>query len=138
MFKYVKYTKVETADTVLEFRGQDDKVEVNHFSDNDVVGVSVVSLKGTSADIDALVTQQATEIGCTEITQDEFKTLVADSAQLNRIRQVVKEHIALKYDSADEIAMSKRAVDDVKRVAYESYVTECLAVGYVLKAEIGY
>ena len=31
MFKYVKFTKVETVDTVLEFRGESENVKVNHF-----------------------------------------------------------------------------------------------------------
>ena len=134
MFKYVKYTKVETENTVLEFRGGDDIVTVNHFSSADVV--SVESAK--EADIDALVSEQLAEIKCTEITQAEFKTFVKESAQLNRIRDRVKEKIALKYSLADEIAMSKRVVDDVKRVAYDKYVVKCIAFGDGLKVEIGY
>jgi len=133
MFKYVKFEKVETANTVLEFRGCDEVTKVNHF-DVDVVSIS----SDVEADIDALVSSQVAEINCTEITQDEFKTLVSDSAQLNRIREVVACKIAERYKIADEIAMSKRAVDDAKRVAYEAYVQECLAVGYGLKDEIGY
>ena len=133
MFKYVKFTKVETVDTVLEFKGGDDVVKVNHF-DVDVVSIESVNI----ADIDALIALQPAEINCVEIAQAEFKSLVTNSAQLNRIRDVVKDEIAKKYTPADEIAMLKRAVDDDKRVAYNAYVSECLAVGYGLKADIGY
>jgi len=133
MFKYVKFEKVETEFTVLEFRGADDSVKVNHFD------VDVVSLESESdTDIVALMNAQDERINCVEITQEAFKTLVADSAQLNRIREVVASEIAKRYTIADEIAMSKRAADDLKRVDYEAYVNECLSIGYGLKAEIGY
>lgn len=133
MFKYVKFEKVETELTVLEFKSTTDEVKVNRFD------VDVVSLEADDTDaIDALISAQAQEISCTEITHDEFKELVADTAQLQRIREVVKEKIAQKYDIADEIAMNKRDATDEKRVAYEAYVQECLAVGYGLKAAIGY
>lgn len=132
MFKYVKFEKVETEFTVLEFRGQSEDVKVNYFD------VDVVSLNGSEADIDALVDAQADEINCVEITQIEFKELVSESTQLNRIREVVASEIAKRYTIADEIAISKRAADDVKRVDYEAYVNECLSIGYGLKAEIGY
>ena len=133
MFKYVKFTKVETVDTVLEFRGESEDVKVNHF-DVDVVSIS----SEDESAIDALIASQPAEINCKEINQAEFKSLVTNSAQLNRIRDVVKDEIAKKYTPADEIAMLKRAVDDDKRVAYNAYVSECLAVGYGLKADIGY
>ena len=133
MFKYVKFTKVETVDTVLEFRGGDDIVKVNHF-DVDVVSIESVNV----ADIDALIALQPAEIKCVEITQAEFKSLVTNSAQLNRIREVVATKIAEKYTIADELAISKRAVDDVKRVDYEAFVAECVSFGIALKLEIGY
>ena len=132
MFKYKKYERVETATTVLEFRGGDDAVKVNYFDTN------VVSLQGDEADIDALVKQQPAEIKCTAITQEEFKEIVTDSAQLNRIREVVASAVAKKYSFADEMALSKRAVDDVKRVAYDAYVSECILIGHELKSNIGY
>ena len=133
MFKYIKFNKVTGEFTIHEFRGGDDKVKVNHFD------VDVVSLEAESeADIDALVSSQVAEIACETITQDEFKTMVANSSQLKRIRQVVKGEIAKVYDSADEIAMSKRADDDSKRVRYEEHVQKSLSVGYALKMEIGY
>lgn len=133
MFKYVKFTKVETEHTVLEFRGGDEVTKVHHFD------VDVVAIDGADATkVDALIASQPTEIKCTVIDQAEFKKLVSDSAQLNRIRQIVKSKIAEKYDIADEIAMSKKAVDDADKVAYEAYVAECIAMGSALKAEIGY
>ncbi len=134
MFKFIKFTKVKTKDTVLEFRGGDDVVKVNHFNSADVVSVEA----DVESDIDALVAQQSDEINCAEIEQDEFKTLVENSAQLQRIRQIVKEKIALRYDSSDELSLIKKAADDVKRVAYEDYVFECLNIGYALKSDIGY
>jgi len=132
MFKYVKFKKVETKYTVLEFRGQSEEVKVNHFD------VNVVSLEGSESNIDALVAAQETSINCEEITHDEFKELVRESAQLKRIREVVANKVAEKYTIADEIAIGKCDVNDAKRVAYESYVAQCLALGYGLKAEIGY
>lgn len=133
MFKYVKFEKVETELTVLEFRGSVEGVEVNHF-DGNVVSMS----SDVEAKMDELVAMQASEINCTIITQAEFKALVENSAQLNRVREIVKAKIAQRYDVADEVAMSKRSVDDVKKIAYEEYVRECLSVGYGLKASVGY
>ena len=132
MFKYVKFIKVETKDTTLEFRATDDKVKVNHFN------VSVVSLEGTASEIDVLIQFQSEDIKCEVISQDEFKTFVSDSAQLIRIRNIVKERIASKYSIADEIAMSKKAEDDEKRISYELFVAECIEKGRVLKEAIGY
>jgi len=133
MFKYVKFTKVETEHTVLEFRGDMEDVKVNNFD------VDVVSIESDNEDsIDVLIASQSTEIGCALITKDEFKELVADSAQLKRIREVVATEVAKKYTIADELSMQKRAPEDVKRVAYEEYVQECVAIGYGLKLSIGY
>ena len=133
MFKYVKFTKVETVDTVLEFRGGSEEVKVNHF-DVDVVSIS----SEDESAIDALIASQPSEINCKEIEQDEFKTLVKESAQINRIRDMVKAEIAKKYSPADEIAMLKKAEDDDKRVVYNNYVKECLEFGDNLKKEVGY
>ena len=137
MFRYIKFEKVETEYTTLEFRGDAEGVKVNHFSDNETEKVSVVSIESDDESaIDALVASQAIE--CVEITKDEFKILVTDSAQLKRIREVVAGEVAKKYSFADEIAINKRASDDAKRVAYDAYIAECLTVGYGLKVEIGY
>ena len=133
MFKYVKFTKVETANTVLEFRGDSEEVKVNHFN------VDVVSIESENEDaIDALIDSQSSEIGCEVIEQDEFKTIVGESSQLKRIREVVAIEIAKKYTISDEFAMQKRDGDDEKRVSYEEYVTACVKIGSSLKDGIGY
>jgi len=134
MFRYVKYNKIQKPDTVLEFRGgDDDTVKVNYFD------VDVVSIEATlEADIDALVAQQASEIGCTIITQAEFKTLVSGTAQLKRIREVVASEISKNYTLSDEIGISRRAIDDAKRVTYDTYVKTCTSKGTSLKALVGY
>ena len=138
MFKYVKFTKVETVDTVLEFRGGSEDVVVTYFTGENMI-TNVVSIKSEDKDaINALIAQQPSEINCKEIEQDEFKTLVKESDQINRIRDMVKAKIAKKYSPADEIAMLKKAEDNDKRVAYNNYVKECLEFGYNLKKEIGY
>ena len=98
MFKYIKFTKKETEFTVLEFRGQDDSVTVHHFSDNDALQVSVVSLEGEADAIDALVSAQPVEIGCETITQDEFKAIVITTAQFARIKTQVVEKYAADVD----------------------------------------
>lgn len=86
MFKYIKFTKVETDLTVLEFRGGDETVKVNHF-DREVVSIET----DNEADIDALVDAQATEIGCELITQDEYKTIVKTTTQFARIKKQVDD-----------------------------------------------
>ena len=131
MFKYIKFSKVKDEFTTHEFRGGDDTVEVYNFD-------GVVSLRGLKADIDALIASQETVINCTEITQADFKALVRDSSQLNRIRQRVANKIAEKYTISEELAVRSRAADDAKRVAYESYVSDCVKFGQSLKADIGY
>ena len=132
MFKYIEFEKVETEFTVLEFRCGSEDLKVNFFD------VDVVSLEGEESDIDTLVNTQDARIMCEEISHEEFKTLVNESAQLNRIRDVVKENIAKKYTLADEIAMMKRDDSDEKKVAYEAYVIACRILGDDLKKEIGY
>ena len=132
MFKYIKFEEVETEFTVSGFNSGNEDVKVNHFD------VNVVSLDGEESDIDSLVNTQDTRIICEEISHEEFKTLVNESTQLNRIRDVVKENIAKKYALADEIAMMKRDDSDERKVAYEAYVIACRILGDKLKKEIGY
>jgi len=134
MFKYISFIKVKDEFTTHEFRGGDDKVEVNHFSNVDVVSIKA----DVEADIDALIASQEPSINCTEITQADFKSLVTNTSQINRIRQRVAGKIAEKYTISEELAVRSRASDDAKRVAYEDYVKECVAFGQGLKAEVGY
>ena len=84
MFKYIKYNKVKTDTTVLEFRGANDKVEVNHFD------VDVVSLSGEEVDINTLIASQPSEINCIFITQEEFKSIVVNTTQFERIKKQVE------------------------------------------------
>lgn len=86
MVKYIKFTRVETEHTVLEFRGGDESTKVNHFS---VPVVSIISDDETK--INDLINSQPSEINCTEITKDEFKSLIKDSLQYKRIKQRVAE-----------------------------------------------
>ncbi len=133
MFKYIKYTKVETEFTVLEFRGQNDDVKVNHFN-TDVVSIEAES----ESDIDELIASQPSEIGCEEITHTEFRELVNSSLQLARIRNVVADKVAQRYTISNEIALSRLDNEDPKKIAYEEYVNECVAYGIGLKLAIGY
>lgn len=133
MFVYVEFTKVTDEFTTYEFRGGSEDVKVNYFD------VNVVSIQSDSEDaIYELIASQDEKISCKEISQDEFRELVSNSAQLNRIRTIVKERIASTYSFADEIAMMKRDENDAKRVEYEVFVEECKLVGGNLKALIGY
>lgn len=132
MAKYVSFQEVEAPYTTLSFRGDAEGVEVHHFDG------CIVSLIGEDSLVEALVTAQPTEIACTYISHDTFKSLVKDSSQIKLINQNVKNAIALKYDPADEISMLKRDLTDEKRVAYEAYVAECKALGDVQKADMGY
>jgi hypothetical protein len=124
---------VEDEFTTHEFRGTSEGTNVNHF---DSAVVSIQSEDETQ--IDALIESQESVINCTLITKEEFKEMVSDSAQLNRIRDVVKEKIAVKYSFADEIAMLKKEQTDPKRVEYDIYVEECKLLGETLKNLIGY
>lgn len=85
MFKYVKFEKVEAEFTVLGFRGNNEDVKVNHFD------VNVVSLEGDDSDIDALINSQDSRISCVELTKEEFKEFIKDSAQITRIYQRCEE-----------------------------------------------
>lgn len=132
MFKYLRFKEVVTSDTTISFRAIDDSVKVHHFD------VKVVALEGDESAIDVLIENQPKEIECKVITKDEFKDAVCDSAQINRIRTVVKERIASKYSIADEIAMAKRSNEDNKKVEYDLWVNECIQKGRELKAIFGY
>lgn len=133
MFVYVKFEKVSDKLTTYEFRGGNEDVKVNYFD------VNVVSIESENEiAINNLILSQDKKINCQLISKDEFKELVKDSAQIERIRTVVKERIASKYSYADEIAMMKRDETDSKRLDYETFVAECISKGDELKALVGY
>ena len=133
MFKYIKFEEIKDGATTHTVVDKLEDVKIHYFS------VDVASIEAQNeADIDETIALQDAVINCEEITQDEFKALVTNSAQLCRIREVIAAEIAKKYTFADELAMSKRANDDVKRVAYEAYVISCINIGNELKASIGY
>ena len=132
MFKYIKFTKVKDEFTTHLFRSGNEDVKVNYFD------VDVVSIKSDSEDkLNELIASQNPVINCIEITKDEFKELVTNSAQINRIRDEVKEKIASKYSTEDEIAMMKKDEFDNKKIAYLAYVEECKQVGVELKEGVG-
>ena len=136
MFKYVKYNKVQTEYTVLNFKGGTENLIVTEFSGIDE---NIVSISCDDEDvIDTLIDSQDSEINCEVIEKDDFKTYVKYSDQINRIRQRVKNKIAIKYDIADEIAISKLDNDNDKKKTYQNYVDECIDFGSKLKEEIGY
>lgn len=133
MFVYVGYEKVSDEFTTYEFRGGNEDVKVNYFD------VNVVSIESENEiAINNLILSQDKKINCQIISKDEFKELVKDSAQIERIRTIVKERIASKYSYADEIAMMKRDVTDAKRLEYEIYIEECKLIGENLKNIVGY
>ena len=133
MFVYVKFEKVSDEFTTYEFRGGNEDVKVNYFD------VNVVSIESENEiAINNLILSQDKKINCQIISKDEFKELVKDSAQIERIRTIVKERIASKYSYADEIAMMKRDETDSKRLDYETFVAECISKGDELKALVGY
>lgn len=133
MFVYVKFEKVSDEFTTYEFRGGNEDVKVNYFD------VNVVSIESENEiAINNLILSQDKKINCQIISKDEFKELVKDSAQIERIRTIVKERIASKYSYADEIAMIKKDENDSKRLDYETFVAECISKGDELKALVGY
>ena len=133
MFVYVKFEKVSDEFTTYEFRGGNEDVKVNCFD------VNVVSIESENEiAINNLILSQDKKINCQIISKDEFKELVKDSAQIERIRTIVKERIASKYSYADEIAMIKKDENDSKRLDYETFVAECISKGDELKALVGY
>lgn len=133
MFVYVGYEKVSDEFTTYDFRGGNEDVKVNYFD------VNVVSIESENeVAINNLILSQDKKINCQIISKDEFKELVKDSAQIERIRTVVKERIASKYSYADEIAMMKRGETDSKKLEYEIYIEECKLIGENLKNIVGY
>jgi hypothetical protein len=133
MFKYVKFTKVEDEFTTHDFRGGSEEVKVNHFN------VDVVSIESEDeVVVTELIITQNEIINCEIITKDEFKELVKDSAQINRIRDVVAKRIASKYSIPDEIAMMKKEDDNTKKVEYLAFVEESVQIGNELKSLVGY
>lgn len=132
MFKYIKFTRVEDEFTTHIFKGGDEDLNVNRFD------VDVVSIESEDENaIDTLIASQNPDINCIEITKEEFKSLVTNSAQINRIRDIVKERIARKYTYADEISMLKKDEFDSAKIEYLAYVEECKQVGVELKEEFG-
>jgi hypothetical protein len=106
MFKYVAFRKVPTEHTVLGFIGATDDnkgIKVHRFS------VDVVSIQSDDEImIDELIASQPEEIGCVEITLDEFKTAVSSSAQVKRIYDV----LALKLSSMLQDVKNKYPLEE--------------------------
>lgn len=98
MFKYIKFTKVQTEYTVLKFREGDEAVKVNYF-DKDIVSLEA----DNESDIDLLIISQDSSINCTEITKDEFKNIVIGTRQFKRI----KEHVDARYSKEVEVLASQ-------------------------------
>lgn len=97
MFKYVRFEIVQTDDTVLEFRGGTEEVQVN------VIG-SVASIKAENeSDIDALVNSQDDRINCEYISKEDFKTATMNSKRVQRINERVEE----KYNKDMQLIASQ-------------------------------
>ena len=80
MFKYVRFTPVESQFTTLTFKQKNNDVKVNFFS------LSVVSLEADNeALIDELISSQVKEIKCEVITKEEFINLIKLTSQYKRI-----------------------------------------------------
>ena len=133
MFKYVKFTKIQDGKDTISIVENKEDVTIHRFS------VNAASIEAQNEDdIDDTISTQDDRTDCVEISQDEFKTLVQNTSQLKRIREVVAVEVAKRYTVADEIALGRLADDDVKRTDYENYVAGCIAIGRELKNEIGY
>jgi hypothetical protein len=136
MFKYLKFEKVQAEYTVLTFNGSSDEekgIEVFMFDTN------TVAIKcEDEAQIDAIIARQEEAIQCEEISHDEFKSITTNSSQIKRCRAICKENIALTYDLADEIAMTKRADNDAQVIAYEAHRILCINKCTLLKGSMGY
>lgn len=99
MFKYVRFTPVESQYTTLTFKQKNDDVKVNFFS------LPIVSLEAINETlIDELISSQAKEIKCEVITKEEFINLVKLTSQYKRIIERGNEklekltvNIAAKY-----------------------------------------
>ena len=99
MFKYVRFTPVESQFTTLTFKQKNNDVKVNFFS------LPVVSLEADNeALIDELISSQAKEIKCEVITKEEFINLIKLTSQYKRIIERGNEklekstaNIAAKY-----------------------------------------
>ena len=80
MFKYVRFTPVESQFTTLTFKKINEDVKVNFFS------LAVVSLEADNeALIDELISSQVKEIKCEVITKEEFINLIKLTSQYKRI-----------------------------------------------------
>ena len=99
MFKYVRFTPVESQFTTLTFKQKNNDVKVNFFS------LPVVSLEADNeALIDELISSQTKEIKCEVITKEEFINLIKLTSQYKRIIERGNEklekstaNIAAKY-----------------------------------------
>lgn len=80
MFKYVRFTPLETNETTLTFRSITEDIKVNYF-DKPFVSIEA----DNESSIDALIASQSSEIDCQEITKEEFVQLVKLTSQYQRI-----------------------------------------------------
>jgi len=131
MFKYIKYKKVQTQYTILEFSSGNEDTTVNHFD------VEVVSIEGDETNIDILISNQDALIECEEIALDEFNVLVENTSQLLRINDVVSNEVLKKYTPQQEIEILKMPKDDERVGEYNEYMKTCGQTGISLREELG-
>lgn len=133
MFKYVRFTPFENKYTKVTFTSKDEDVKVHEFD------INVVALESEDESlIDEIIAYQDEGINCEVITASDFKELVAKTSQIERIREIVRDKISSKYTFADEIALTKKDLNDAKRKEYESFVSDCIFEGKELKKSLGY
>ena len=88
MFKYIKYTEVETEFTKLTFVRKNEDVRVVFFDK------PFVALECENEElIDELIAYQDELIKCEEITADEFKGLAETTSQYARVLELVAERL---------------------------------------------
>ena len=104
MFKYVRFTPVESQFTTLTFKKINEDVKVNFFT------LPVVSIEADNeALIDELISSQVKEIKCEVITKEEFINLIKLTSQYKRIIERGNEKLEkLTLDIAAKYPLRER------------------------------
>lgn len=98
MFKYIKYTEVETEFTKLTFVRKNEDVRVAFFDK------PFVALECENEElINELIAYQDELIKCEEITADEFKGLVQTTSQYARVFELAAERLEKNMSATKSI-----------------------------------
>lgn len=131
MFKYIKYSEIDTGETTLTFNEVGTTVEVKKIKKGFVV------LKAENLeDINAVIDAQDPQIEVSQISKELFVDSVKDAEIVKAIDAAVGMRIRAKYTLDDELSMAYKT-DSISKIEFLAFRQEQINIAKEQKAELG-